>query len=108
MVRAQLSHTAGAGRWSDYVSTGFTYRWDRLEPWEYSWFPANGLGTDQGALGATTKRINLDTPFSFYGDETSVVDVSEDGYIHDEPLSPRSAVLSIRVVINTSKFWIRI
>src|SRR5690606_10284211 len=40
VVRAQLSHTAGAGRWSDYVSTGFTYRWDRLEPWEYQWFPA--------------------------------------------------------------------
>ncbi|MBP6015534.1 MAG: hypothetical protein KA586_02355 [Candidatus Promineofilum sp.] len=85
MVRAQLSHTAGAGRWSDYVSEGFTYRWDRLEPWEYSWFPANGLGTDKGAIGSTPLRINLDTPFSFYGAETSVVDVSEDGYISMNP-----------------------
>jgi hypothetical protein len=42
MVRAQLSHTAGAGRWSDYVSSVFTYRWDRLEPWEYSWFRPMG------------------------------------------------------------------
>ena len=80
MVRAQLSHTAGAGRWSDYVSNGYTYRWDRLEPWEYSWFPANGLGQDAGQLFSTPKRINLATPFSFYGSETSVVDVSEDGW----------------------------
>lgn len=85
MVRAQLSHTAGAGKWSDYVSNGFTYRWDRLEPWEYQWFPANGLGTDKGQVGSTPLRVNLDTPFSFYGSETSVVDVSEDGYIVMNP-----------------------
>nr|HMT19666.1 hypothetical protein [Promineifilum sp.] len=85
MVRAQLSHTAGAGKWSDYVSNGFTYRWDRLEPWEYQWFPANGLGTDMGQIGSTPLRVNLDTPFSFYGEETSVVDVSEDGYIVMNP-----------------------
>ncbi len=85
MVRAQLSHTAGAGKWSDYVSTGYTYRWDRLEPWEYQWFPANGLGTDKGAIGSTPLRVNLDTPFPFYGAETSVVDVSEDGYIVMNP-----------------------
>ena len=85
MVRAQLSHTAGAGKWSDYVSNGFTYRWDRLESWEYDWFPANGLGTDKGAVGSTPLRVTLDTPFSFYGAETSVVDVSEDGYILMNP-----------------------
>jgi len=84
MVRAQLSHTAGAGKWSDYVSDFFTYRWDRLEPWEYDWFPANGLGTDQGVLSGS-KPVNLDTPFSFYGEETSTVNVSEDGYIHMNP-----------------------
>lgn len=85
MVRAQLSHTAGAGRWSDYVSTGYTYRWDRLEPWEYDWFPANGLGTDRGQLYETPMRLTLDTPVPFYGDERSVVDVSEDGYINMNP-----------------------
>lgn len=85
MVRAQLSHTAGAGKWSDYVSTGYTYRWDRLEPWEYQWFPANGLGTDKGQVGSTPLRVNLETPFPFYGEETSVVDVSEDGYIVMNP-----------------------
>ena len=85
MVRAQLSHTAGAGKWSDYVSTGYTYRWDRLEPWEYQWFPANGLGTDKGQIGSTPLRVNLDTPFPFYGTERSVVDVSEDGYVVMNP-----------------------
>jgi hypothetical protein len=83
MVRAQLSHTAGAGRWSDYVSTGFTYRWDRLESWEYQ--PPNWLSTDHGPLGSTPLRITLDEPFNFFGDTTSVVDVSEDGFIVVNP-----------------------
>ncbi len=86
MVRAQLSHTAGAGRWSDYVSTGYTYRWDRLEAWEYQWFPANGLGQDAGQLGKDKPlRVNLPQPFNFYGDATSVVDVDQNGYIVMNP-----------------------
>ena len=86
MVRAQLSHTAGAGRWSDYVSTGYTYRWDRLEPWEYQWFPANGLGQDAGQLGKDHPlRVNLPQSFDFYGDATSVVDVDQNGYIVMNP-----------------------
>ncbi|MBX7251487.1 MAG: hypothetical protein K1X50_05835 [Candidatus Promineofilum sp.] len=86
MVRAQLSHTAGAGRWSDYVSTGYTYRWDRLEPWEYQWFPANGLGQDAGQLSKNAQlRVNLPQPFNFYGDATSVVDVDQNGYIEMNP-----------------------
>ncbi|MCZ2115618.1 MAG: hypothetical protein LC131_17575 [Anaerolineae bacterium] len=113
MVRAQLSHTAGAGKWSDYVSTGYTYRWDRLEPWEYQWFPANGLGTDKGAIGSTSLRVNLDTPFSFYGDKTSVVDVSEDGYIVMNPClsSPQFCpILSTQYVapLDTDLTWIYI
>src|SRR5690606_16292771 len=74
---------AGAGRWSDYVSTGFTYRADRLTAAEYQ--PPNWLSTDHGIIGTGPLRINLDTPFSFYGDATSVVDVSEDGYIVMNP-----------------------
>jgi hypothetical protein len=81
MVRAQLSHTAGAGRWSDYVSTVYTYRWDRLEPWEYQWFPAESLGQDAGQLSSTPKRLTLPNTFSFYGNNITTVDVSEDGYI---------------------------
>ncbi len=85
VVRAQLSHTAGAGRWSDYVSTGFTYRWDRLEPWEYQWFPAESLGQDAGILTTNGLVLNLPNSFDFYGDDTTVVEVSQDGYIEMDP-----------------------
>jgi hypothetical protein len=85
MVRAQLSHTAGAGRWSDYVSTGFTYRWDRLEPWEYQWFPAESLGQDAGVLGTNGLVLDLPNSFDFYGSDTTVVEVSQDGYIEMDP-----------------------
>lgn len=86
MVRAQLSHTAGAGRWSDYVSTTYTYRWDRLEPWEYQWFPGNGLGQDAGQLqNDKPVRVKLSKPFSFYGEATDTVDVDRNGYITMDP-----------------------
>jgi hypothetical protein len=38
VLLAQLTHSAGAGRWSDYVST--TYRWNNLPSWEYHWYDA--------------------------------------------------------------------
>ncbi len=44
ILRAQVANSAGAGKWSDYVSDNFTYRWDRLEAGEYQWFPAESLG----------------------------------------------------------------
>ena len=85
VVRAQLSHTAGAGRWSDYVSNVYTYRWDRLESWEYQWFPAESLGQDQGQLFSDGKLLTLPQPFNFYGDPTTQVRVGEDGYINMDP-----------------------
>ena len=86
VVRAQLSHTAGAGRWSDYVSNTYTYRWDRLEPWEYQWMPAESLGQDAGQLYSTAPtRIQMPNPFPFYGDNTTTVDVYEDGFIRMNP-----------------------
>ena len=91
IVRAQLSHTAGAGRWSDYVSNTFTYRWDRLEPWEYQWFPAESLGQDAGQLStANDLLVDLPNPFPFYGKDTSQVAVSENGFIRMNPcLNPQ-------------------
>ena len=86
MVRAQLSHTAGAGRWSDYVSNVYTYRWDRLEPWEYQWMPAESLGQDAGQLYSNAPtRIQMPNAFPFYGDNTTTVDVYEDGFIRMNP-----------------------
>ena len=111
MVRAQLSHTAGAGRWSDYVSTGYTYRWDRLEPWEYQWFPANGLGQDAGQIYADTpRRVNLSQPFPFYGSETSVVDVDQDGYIVMTPCLTNPDLCSLQFnqyleLLDTDLVW---
>lgn len=110
MVRAQLSHTAGAGRWSDYVSNGFTYRWDRLEPWEYQWFPAESLGQDAGQLSINTPlRINLPNAFNFYGDDTSVVDVDQDGYITMTPclVDPQFCPLSYQYLylLSTDLVW---
>jgi hypothetical protein len=86
ILRAQLSNSAGAGRWSDYVSDSFTYRWDRLLPWEYQWFPAESLGQDAGQLYSNQLlRVDLPLPFPFYGGTTSTVGVSEDGIIRMNP-----------------------
>lgn len=84
ILRAQASHSAGAGRWSDYVSNNFTYRWDRLTPSEYRWMPSSVMA-DAGQLGSVAKEINLPQPFTFYGAATSAVNVSEDGYLHMNP-----------------------
>lgn len=81
VARAQMNHTAGAGRWSDYVSTDFTYRWDRLKSWEYQWYAANGLGTDKGMPGTNGWVVALDKPFPFFGSNTSRVRVDPKGYI---------------------------
>ena len=85
ILRAQASHSAGAGRWSDYVSTRFTYRWDRLTPGEYQWMPS-GLLQDRGQLAsATPVRVNLPQQFNVFGVSTGTMDVYEDGYIHLSP-----------------------
>jgi hypothetical protein len=85
ILRAQASHSAGAGKWSDYVSDRFTYRWDRLEPGEYRWIPSSVMA-DAGQLSSSSpKRITLPQPFNLYGDDRQTVDVYEDGYIHMNP-----------------------
>ena len=68
--------TAGAGRWSDYVSNVYTYRWDRLEPWEYQWMPAESLGQDAGQLYSNApRRIQMPNPFPFFGGNAAAGDV---------------------------------
>ncbi len=85
IVRAQLSHSAGAGRWSDYVSNVYTYRWDRLEPWEYDWMPRD-LAQDAGQLDESHPlTVNLPHPVSLYGYSTSAVNVYEDGFLRGLP-----------------------
>ena len=83
ILQAQISHSAGAGTWSDYVSDKATYRYDELATWEYNWIDAAALGTNQGTPDANNfKSITLPGPFPFYGSESfSSVRAYEDGYI---------------------------
>ena len=48
ILRAQLDHTAGAGRWSDYVSDLETYRADRLLARDYMVIDTTAGGTYHG------------------------------------------------------------
>lgn len=82
ILRAQLSHSAGAGRWSDYVSDNPTYLYDKLPSWEYKWIDATQAagGTNQGTPNKQTS-VNLPTPFSFYGASYTAAQVTRYGYL---------------------------
>ena len=82
ILRAQITNSAGAGRWSDYVSDQPTYRWDELASWEYSWIDAR-YGTSWGNPQYNHK---LDIPIPGYfqyfsGPYYDTVHVFEDGYL---------------------------
>jgi len=80
VLRAQLGHSAGAGKWSDYVSDGFTYRWDRLDPSDYQWFPV-GLSTEVGQL-ADYRDVPLGGTFNFWGtDYANTTRIYQNGYL---------------------------
>ena len=83
ILRAQISNSAGAGRWSDYVSDQPTYIYDELASWEYHWINAVA-GTNRGN---PLFNLKLDVPipapyFSFYNSGPySTMHVFEDGYV---------------------------
>jgi hypothetical protein len=82
ILRAQITNSAGAGRWSDYVSDQPTYLHDTLASWEYNWINAK-LGTKRGNPGELSK---LDIPIPGYfqyfsGPYYDTVHVFEDGYL---------------------------
>ncbi len=82
ILRAQLSHSAGAGSWSDYVSNNATYLYDKLAPWEYSWIdttPAAG-GTNRG-VPSPSVAVPLSGTFSFYGANQNIAQVNRNGYL---------------------------
>ncbi len=83
ILRAQITNSAGAGRWSDYVSNTPTYRYDRLASWEYNWIDAWASGTwwDNPTYN-TYIDIPLPSPFAYYeGGPFSTVHVFQDGYV---------------------------
>jgi hypothetical protein len=87
ILRAQLGHSAGAGKWSHYVSDSFTYRWDYLENDEYQWhFPGFGnTSVDVGQMGGAYLDYTLPATFPFYGTTHNTVRVNEDGVIRFSP-----------------------
>ena len=86
ILRAQVANSAGAGKWSDYVSDNFTYRWDRLEAGEYQWFPAESLGQAVDQIPQTGYlTYNLPNPFPYYGSQWTTVGVNQDGVIEFNP-----------------------
>lgn len=96
ILRAQISHSAGAGKWSDYVSDSATYRFDKLNSWEYRWldlvqpdaeetFLMADYPTDRGQLTETPMNFGIPAGFTFYGSPVSSVAVNQDGYIELDP-----------------------
>ena len=83
VLLAQLTHTAGAGRWSDYVSTTPTYRWNDLPSWRYSWIDASAGGEQlvTPAEGSYVTRHLFSGAFPFYGAAQDDLNIWGDGYI---------------------------
>ncbi|MCX6046283.1 MAG: hypothetical protein NT075_14320 [Chloroflexi bacterium] len=68
VLRAQSHHSAGAGKWSDYVSNANTYRWDRLTSWEYKWIDTS-LAAGGAFVGQPNNQgiiINFPQSFPFF------------------------------------------
>lgn len=82
ILRAQLSHSAGAGRWSDYVSDQPTYLYDKLPSWEYKWIDTS-VAAGGVNRGKPTPQVSvpLPTPFSFYGAAQTAAQVTSYGYL---------------------------
>ncbi len=83
ILRAQITNSAGAGRWSDYVSDVSTYRYDTLATYEYDWIDAYTNGERMGNPAETAYLdIPLPSAFPFYGyGPYPYVQVYEDGYV---------------------------
>lgn len=82
ILRAQLSHSAGAGRWSDYVSDNPTYLYDRLNSWEYKWIDASTAagGVNQG-VPSPQVSVPLPSQFTYYGVAQTNAYVTQYGYL---------------------------
>ncbi|MCB0105361.1 MAG: VWA domain-containing protein, partial [Caldilineaceae bacterium] len=82
ILRAQLANSAGAGRWSDYVSDFPFYRWDKLDSNEYRWIDAldTAGGTYHGQPHNAAIAVTLPQPFTIWGKTTSVLWANNDGY----------------------------
>ena len=86
ILRAQITNSAGAGKWSDYVSDLSTYRYDTLASWEYKWVDAKALGT-RWDNPTQNQKIDILFPapgyFQFFsGPYFANIHIFEDGYLN--------------------------
>lgn len=82
ILRAQLSHSAGAGRWSDYVSDQPTYLYDKLPSWEYKWVDTSvAAGGVNRGIPSPQVSVPLPAPFTFYGVSQTTAQVTSYGYL---------------------------
>ncbi|MBX3013209.1 MAG: VWA domain-containing protein [Caldilineaceae bacterium] len=83
ILRAQLANSAGAGRWSDYVSDFPLYRWDKLDTNEYRWIDTSVAagGTFAGQPYNKAIQVFFPQPFTIWGQSTNFGWVQDDGYI---------------------------
>jgi hypothetical protein len=70
ILRAGLSNSAGAGRWSDYVSDQSTFRYDELESSEYRWIDTSTeAGGTLVGYSDSNGRVRLSTQFPQFADK---------------------------------------
>jgi hypothetical protein len=83
ILRAQLANSAGAGRWSDYVSDFPLYRFDKLDQNEYRWIDTSiaAGGTYAGQPYNKAIQVSFPQPFTIWGQTTNFGWVQDDGYI---------------------------
>jgi hypothetical protein len=105
ILRAQLSHSAGAGRWSDYVSLSDTYIWDKLASWEYNWIQP---GPEDRKGHAVEDNLSIAIPpVTVYGRTYDVLQVNGDGYIAmgPEPIPPVIPTTDYLDILNADLEW---
>jgi len=115
ILRAQITHSAGAGRWSDYVSDQATYRWDNLASWEYDWIDAMTGGTNHGRPTYNGfVDVTLPQPFTYYdAGPYTIAHVYENGFLTlgphfaDEVFNFNNATLPHPAIPNNAiyPFW---
>jgi hypothetical protein len=81
ILRAQLTHSAGAGRWSDYVSEEPTYRYDELASWEYNWIDTRTGPTQTLPADNDYTSVLVPGGFEYYDTSWAQVRLFQNGYI---------------------------
>jgi hypothetical protein len=82
VLRAQITNSAGAGNWSDYVSDFPTYGWESLASWDYHWIDAMAGGINRGNP-LPDEKLDIPIPgyFQYFsGPYYNTIHIFEDGY----------------------------